>query len=456
MSGASRVPFPARRQCSRPKLSVAGPRPLDRVRQAQRLLHSEGYAGVVARLARRVSDRISPSGISRVPIDRADLERVAEIAASGWALPSALPVEPGEPLTIAWVSVPPGPGSGGHTTMFRLISALEDAGHRCILYLHDRHGWALEQHEQTIRAWWPHVRAEVRDGALGIEDANAIFATAWETAYPVLASPARGVRFYLVQDFEPFFYPAGSESLLAEATYGFGFHGVTAGRWLAPLLRRGYGMSADHFDFGRDPAYSLRSAVRPEERTGVCFYSRPDTPRRGYELGVLALDLFAKRHPEVDIHFYGIEGKRLPFAATNHGLLTPDQLNELYNRCIAGLVLSATNVSLVPHEMLAAGCIPVVNDAEHNRAVLYNSCVAYTPAAPFELANALSALVEHPTADRLTLAKEAAASVRENSWENAGVTVVKIVERVVAERMAGAGTTANATPQPSMVAGTSV
>ena len=265
-------------RCSRQQLSGGRPGPLHRVRQTQRLLRIEGFAGVAARLAQRISDRISPSQSARLPIDRADLERVAEIAASGWALPSPLPAEPGEPLTIAWVSVPPGPGSGGHTTMFRLISALEDAGHRCVLYLHDRHGWALEQHEQTIRAWWPRVRAEVRDGALGIEDAHAIFATAWETAYPVLASPARGVRFYLVQDFEPSFYPAGSESLLAEATYRFGFHGVTAGRWLAPLLRRNYDMSADHFDFGRDPAYSLRSSVRPEERTGVCFYSRPDTP----------------------------------------------------------------------------------------------------------------------------------------------------------------------------------
>ena len=72
------------------------------------------------------------------------------------------------------------------------------------------------------------------------------------------------------------------------------------------------------------------------------------------------------------IHLYGEPAGRLPFAATEHGLLPPEQLNTLYNRCIAGLVLSATNVSLVPHEMLAAGCIPVVNDAEHNRIVLDN------------------------------------------------------------------------------------
>jgi glycosyltransferase involved in cell wall biosynthesis len=366
-----------------------------------------------------------------MPVAGPDLERAAEIAASGWILPPPLPAEPGEPLTVAWVSAPPGPGSGGHTTMFRLISALERAGHCCILYLRDRHGWALEQHEQRIRAWWPWVKAEVRDIADGIDDAHAIFATAWETAYPVLASPALGKRFYLVQDFEPSFYPAGSESLLAEATYRFGFHGVTAGRWLAPLLERDYGMSADHFDFGRDRTYALNPSIGPSERTGICFYSRPDTPRRAYELGVLALDLFAKRHPQVDIHLYGLVARRLPFAATNHGLQTPEQLNELYNRSIAGLVLSATNVSLVPHEMLAAGCIPVVNDAEHNRVVLDNSNIAFAPAAPFELANALCALVERSPRDRVAAAEAASASVEGTSWDEAGAAVARIVESVV-------------------------
>src|SRR4029078_8610020 len=139
---------------------------------------------------------------------------------------------------------------------------------------------------------------------------------------------AKGARFYLVQDFEPSFYPAGSEAMMAEATYRFGFHGVTAGCWLAQLLRRRYGMSADHFDFGHDAVYEMdRSQNGRDDRTGVCFYSRPETPRRAFSLGVVALELFAARHPEVDIHLFGRSVMRLPFAATDHGLLTPEQLN---------------------------------------------------------------------------------------------------------------------------------
>jgi glycosyltransferase involved in cell wall biosynthesis len=309
------------------------------------------------------------------------------------------------------------------------VTSLEQAGHRCIVYLHDRHGWSLDQHRRTVRTWWPGLQAEIRDAAEGIEDAHAIFATSWETAYPALTSQAKGARFYLVQDFEPSFYAAGSAALLAEATYRFGFHGVTAGPWLARLLERDYGMAADYFDFGCD--LDRYSFDRTTERTGVCLYSRPSTPRRAFELAVAALDLFAERHPEVDIHLYGESVRHLPFAATDHGLLAPDALNGLYNRCIAGLVLSATNVSLVPHEMLAAGCIPVVNDAEQNRIVLDNPQVAYAPATPFDLANALAALVERTPAERSAAAAAAAASVQGESWDDAGTVVARVIRTVV-------------------------
>jgi glycosyltransferase involved in cell wall biosynthesis len=416
------------------------PSPLDRVRQTRRLIRSEGLEGVTTRLGDRLSQRLSPDGRVRLDVSKDDLRRAGEIAASGWQLPPAIPAAPDEPLTVAWVCEPTsGRESGGHTTMFRQVEALERAGHTCVIYLRNRHGWSMDQHRETIRGWWPSLKADIRDAA-AIEDAHAIFATSWPTAYTVLASPARGSRFYLVQDFEPSFYPAGTEALLAEATYRFGFHGVTAGRWLAQRLERDYGMPADPFEFGCDlNRYALDPAV---ERTGVCYYARFSKPRRAYELGVVALELFAERHPEVDIHFFGDVAPSLPFAAINHGSLVPDKLNELYNRCIAGLVLSATNVSLVPHEMLASGCLPLANEAEHNRIVLDNDHVVYAPPTPFELADALCALVERPEAEREAAAAAAAASVQSRSWADAGLAVERAIRGVVTAVGAPAGTAA--------------
>jgi O-antigen biosynthesis protein len=416
---------------------MGNPNPYERLRQTVRLLRSDGAEGVSQRLRRRAAEALSPAADARLPVRREDLLRAAEIAAGGWLAPAPVSHRRGDPLTIAWVTVPPNSAAGGHTTLFRIVTELERAGHRCVVYLDDRHGWSIEQHRRTVRSCWPRVRADVRDLAAGIEDSHVVVATSWKTAYPVLASRAKGVRCYFVADFEPSFYAAGSESMLAEATYRFGFYGVTLGRWIADLVRRDYGMQAEHFDFACDLEHYMldRRAAAAYMRTGVCYYCRPSTPRRAHELAVATLDLFASRHPEIEIHLFGEPSGRLGFRATHHGFLDPARLGVLYNRCVAGLVLSATNVSLVPHEMLGCGCIPVVNDAEHNRIVLDNSHVAYAPATPFELAAALDALVERPAAERDEMAAAAAASVSGTTWVQAGAEVERILRDVVAARI---------------------
>ncbi|HEY8466968.1 MAG TPA: hypothetical protein VIL04_09205 [Solirubrobacterales bacterium] len=410
---------------------MSAPTPRERLRQARRLLASEGMRGIAARVLRRALEATEPPGYARIPVARADLDRASELAAAGGPLPGPAPWAPGEPLTVAWITGPPGEGSGGHTTMFRIIAGLERRGHRCVVYVYDLHGWELVQHRRTVESWWPWVRAEVRDVADGIEDAHALVATSWPTAYPALATPAAGARCYFVQDLEPAFYPAGSLALLAEATYKFGFHGLTAGRWLAERLRAEYGMPADHFDFGCDLEIYGARAADAGERRDVCFFSRPSTPRRSHELAVIALERFAARNPDVAIHAYGEPAGDLPFRFEHHGLMRPEELAALYRRCVAGLVLSATNVSLVPHEMLAAGCIPVVNDAEHNRVVLANDNVEYADAHPAALADALERLVRRPAGDREAAARRAAESVASASWDDAAAQVERALLDVV-------------------------
>jgi WsaF, C-terminal domain len=410
-----------------------------RLQQARRLWRTDGPAVVAARALRKAAARVAPAG-EGLAVDRRDVLAAAEVQAAGGHMPGPLPALPGEPLTLAWIITPPDGGSGGHTTLFRLIGSLEQAGHRCILYFYDRWGGSLADQEAVLRQWWPWVRADVRSAANGIDDAHAIVATSWPTAYAALASLAKGVRIYVVQDLEPMFYPAGSEALLAEATYRFGFHAVTAGPWLASELGSRYGMTADHFEFGCDlDRYRLATGPGAPARTGVCFFAREITPRRAFDLGVLALEAFAARHPDVDIHFFCDPVGPMPFPVTDHGVLTPTQLDKLYNRCIAGLVLSATNVSLVPHEMLASGCIPVVNNAEHNRVVLANDDVMYAEPTPYGLADALGRLVSRPAGDIAAGAAAASASVVGRSWDEAGAAVESAIVRVVAAAGAGDG-----------------
>jgi glycosyltransferase involved in cell wall biosynthesis len=148
----------------------------------------------------------------------------------------------------------------------------------------------------------------------------------------------------------------------------------------------------------------------------------------------LALEALVKRQPGIELHLYGDKMPQLPFRFFNHGRVTPDRLNEIYNRCFAGLSLSLTNVSLVPHEMLAAGCIPVVNDALHNRIVLNNEFVQYAPLNPHALAAALDAIITRP--DFETLSQAAAGSVRATTWDDAGAAVDRTFRQVLTRSQA--------------------
>jgi O-antigen biosynthesis protein len=387
-----------------------------RYRQVRRLWGEGGSQGVQDRLRRAVADRLAPT---RLPL----LVRAADVLAADLTVPrawSSLPIDSEEPLVVNWVTTPPAAGSGGHTTMFRLIEHLERSGHLCRVYLYDVYGGDATYYGSLVREVFPRFAGEVNDVADGMADAHAVVATSWQTAYPVYNDRCRGKRFYLVQDFEPWFYPVGGHSVLADNTYRMGFHAITAGRFLAAKLKAEYGMAADAFDFGCDTEkYHLLEGG--SIRDGIVFYARPEAPRRAFELGLMVLQLFAERHPDLTIHFYGNRIGKLPFPFINHGLLRPDELNRIYNRCLAGLSLSMTNVSLVPHEMLSAGCIPVVNEAEHNRTVLNNPFVRYAPPTPHELVGALDEVVAMK--NFAALAASASASVSSASWDVAGAVV---------------------------------
>ncbi|MGC4024850.1 MAG: glycosyltransferase family 1 protein [Mesorhizobium sp.] len=395
-----------------------------RWRQLSHFLETEGTQGVSRRIRTVLADRIKPHGLTWdvVPSDvvAADLENRFE--------PPLLPVAPGNPLVVNWVVGPAGPGSGGHTTNYRIVRYLETHGYKNRLYFYDPYKGDHKYYVQIARDYYG-ITCPISRLEDGMEDAHAVVATGWPTAYAVFNSRCAGKRFYFVQDYEPDFYPIGAKNLLATNTYRMGFHGLTAGRWLKHKLEEDFDMSCDYFPFGCD---TTRYKFDPDApRNGVAFYARAETPRRGVEIGLLALEIFAKRNPGVEIHLYGQKMGHQPFNYFDHGIVTPARLNEIYNRCQAGLSISLTNVSLVPFEMLAAGCIPVVNDAEHNRMVLSNPNVQYAGSTPHALAAALEEVVRATNfAERARLASESVAAA---SWDDAGAAVDAAMRRALAK-----------------------
>lgn len=394
-----------------------------RVARAGNILAAEGPRALAQRAVRVAYNRMGAATLSEPLLD-------GDIADSSQLRLATPPVRPprSQKLRIGWVTVPPGAGSGGHTTLFRMVEAVERAGHECVLFLYDRYGGDLGAHEQVIRQWWPNVRAEVRDAGCGMPGVDACVASSWESAH-VLAQrgtdPMR--RLYFIQDYEPFFYPRGSMYAMAEDSYRFGFRCIALGEMVARLLRREVGIEPDVTEFGCDTSvYRLLSDHR---RSGVVLYARPEIPRRGYSLAKVALERFHRMHSDVEIHIYGERVTGLPFPATQHGRLRPPELNELYNSSIAGLAMSFTNISLVAEEMLAGGTIPVVNDSIDARADLANHHVAWARPTPGGIAATLTDVVA--ARDPIGRARAAASSVRHFGWAKAQTDIVRIIETEV-------------------------
>lgn len=409
-------------------MSRGSGRPHSRGRQAVAILREDGMSELTRRVVRRLNTRVG-NEYERVPMFANDVADSTRLQLP----PRPEPKPDGTPLTIGWITAPPAAGSGGHTTMLRMVEAFERAGHKCVLYLYDWYGSNVDRHEQVIRGWWPNIRADVRDVMDGVGECDVYVATSWTTAH-VLASrvTAPALRYYLVQDFEPFFYARGSEYALAEDTYRFGFQHVTVGHMVADVLKANVGVDSLVLEFGCDR--SIYRLTNPQRRKDVVFYVRPDTPRRGYALGVLALERFHERHPESTIHTFGMAAGELTFPTVAHGRLHPTQLNEIYNQCAAGLALSFTNVSLIAQELLAAGAVPVVNDSPYTRADLFSDNVGWAAPTPQALADALSAAVEGVFAEPTCVSE----SVADLTWEAAQSTFLEHVLGNVS-RVGGSG-----------------
>lgn len=396
-----------------------------RAARAWRILRTQGVPGVLAVVLRRALAFLERHG--RGPRTRVQmLVRYDDALAVDWTAEprwrtSPRQVGPG-PLRTAWIMHPPGESSGGHQNIFRFIRYLEAAGHTATVHLYDARDSALdpERIRQQLAASpsYPEIAATFHVYRGVPADTDVIVATGWETAYPAFLDPSDARRLYFVQDFEPSFYPVGSEHTLAENTYRFGFPAITAGRWLAHKLERDYGMRTAWYDFAADTStYHVTNTGR---RQDVFFYARPVTTRRGFELGIMALQQLSEMRPGVTIHMAGwdVSAHDLPFPFVNHGSMKVSELNDLYNQCAVGLVLSLTNLSLLPLELLAAGVLPVLNDAENNRMVTDNPYIRYAEPTPAALARAMNEVLDRPDLPALALA--ASASVQGNGWDESG------------------------------------
>ncbi len=336
---------------------------------------------------------------------------------------------------INWLIPEPIPGAGGDVGIFRIIRDLAAFGHDCQVHVVPYRlmvNFSAEQIRTHVREHFGVTGARYHRWTGHIDDADCSFATFWPTVENLTGLVKGGRRYYLVQDFEPAFYEGDPHhTLRSENTYRTGLHCITLGPWLARLLRGRYGATADHFDFAVDTSIYSPRPVEREGRQRLCFYARPSTPRRGYELGIAALTMVKTRCPDVEIVFFGSSDliREPSFPVTNCGKMNVDQLAELYSSCDVGVVFSLSNPSFVPFEMMACRCAVVEIASERWQGVLTHGDDAWlAEPAPAAVADAIVRLLEDKgTRDRI--AANAYQRTRKMDWRQSARQIEAVLLR---------------------------
>jgi O-antigen biosynthesis protein len=202
----------------------------------------------------------------------------------------------------------------------------------------------------------------------GVPPADAAVATLWATAYMVARCPEVKRKFYLIQDFEPMFYPGGTMYALAEQSYRLGLYGLCNSPTMETIYTEDYGGRGVGFlpAVDRDIFHPRGRAAEGEDRPVTVFvYARPGHWRNCWELASLALaelkDRFGDGVRIVAAGSWARDDDLAERGAIEHlGLLDYRETGNLYRSCDLGLTLAVSrHPSYLPLELMACG-VPVV------------------------------------------------------------------------------------------------
>jgi glycosyltransferase involved in cell wall biosynthesis len=228
-----------------------------------------------------------------------------------------------------------------------------------------------------------------------VSRSDRFIATTWWTAHVAREAVGQldGDRFvYLIQEYEPFTFPMGTYSALANESYRFPHFALFSTELLRDYFRRrkvgvyargdaaGDAASAafENAITAVDPPTAAELAGRKSRK--LLFYARPEphASRNMFELGMLALDRAVQQGAfHAGWELYGIgtvdSGRRMTLESGAVLELLPRQEQEAYaamlRRHDVGLALMYTpHPSLVPIEMASAGMLTVTNSFENKSA----------------------------------------------------------------------------------------
>lgn len=273
--------------------------------------------------------------------------------------------------------------AGGFKAVYEYANRLQLRGHQ-ITVVHPRnvefqsglvqlaksHLWQHKirsQHRPLIP--WFEVHPEVRLLLIPdlreqfIPDADAILATAYDTAFHVAGYAAKkGHRFYLLQSYETW---QGTEAEV-KASWQLPLHKIVISRWLFDIARElGEAARTTYIPYGLDfSRFKITVPIRKRFPARVAMLAHPHK-NKGVQDGLQALQMAKAKLPELEAVLFGAHPRddELPSWIEYVQQPAPERLLEIYNSCRVFLNPSwLEGWGLPATEAAACGCALVSAD----------------------------------------------------------------------------------------------
>ncbi|MFN0088092.1 MAG: glycosyltransferase family 4 protein [Blastocatellia bacterium] len=331
--------------------------------------------------------------------------------------------------------------SGGFKVVYEYANRLQARGHRVTL-IHPRtierapgaveafkrFAWRykIRLRDRPLVPWFPlhpGVRALLAPdlGAESIPPGDAIFATAFETSFPVYACPAdRGRKFYLIQSYEEW---NGPKEKVRESWRLPLRKVVVSRRLMAHARELGVGESTVLIPIGLD--FSQFRATTPIDRRPTLRVGMVAHPNelKGMRDGIAALEMARAEIPDLRAVLFGTPPRDAAIPAWMDYLQrpAPERMVSLHNSCRIFLHPSrAEGWGLPAAEAMACGCalVSADNGGVHEFATDEVSALIAPIKSPPELARRIVRLLRDDEL-RQRIARAGAEQVGQFTWDRA-------------------------------------
>lgn len=286
-------------------------------------------------------------------------------------------------MRITWVLPPDfGPGIGGYAIAYGYANRLADRGHEVtVVHLYPLRlltsargvvfrlrllAWLVARRLSVPGAdYRPSTKlrrvSRIRLSRRACADADAVIATSWRTAQPVLDAALPGRGFYFIQHHETWDGPPEA----VDATWLLPLTRVVIAEWLAEVAAGIGALPVAHVPNAIDPSlYPL--AVAPEDRvpSRVAMLWHTKAWKRSGD-GLAALALVREQVPDLSVSVFSVFPRPAdaPEWVDWHEGATADEVADILNEAAVFLSPSeAEGWPLPPAEALACGAALVTTD----------------------------------------------------------------------------------------------